>query len=769
MLKIPEEIKELFKSDNDTQKTQKKFKLIFYNDKIESLYPHDTLFPDNSLFPSDHGAPWLVIENNRIESESLIITESLSESEDMEFGSCEATMLEIVVADVVEDVTAREFVFTVEIGGYEMAMGIYTVESFVRQADRRKRKITAYDRMRWFNMDASRWYNDLRFPMTLKAFRDSLCQYIGIQQAGESLLFDFLEITKTIEPSEISALDILKAICEINGCFGHVDKTGQLIYIHLQSTGLYPANDLFPYNDLYPAALGGDGSPVELIDKYKQGMTYEDYLVEGIDSLVIREQEGDIGANVGNGTNVYTIEGNFLVYGKNSIELLNIAQSLLPQISGRIYRPSKIQCVGRPWVEVGDAIRAYTRDDIVETFVMKRISTGCQAMTDSYEATGSQHREEVFGINKQIIQLEGKSAVIVKNVEEVSVKLTDLKEQEESHFAITSSKIEAEVKERKDGDTELTGKITVEAGRITQEITDRKNGEVALQSSITQTATQIRSEVKNTTDGLSSSITQQAGRITQEITDRKNGDNSLTTKITQTAKDITLEVSQKYVANGTISSKLSLEQGKITITSNRLIVDSTNFKLDGEGNATFTGKIAGGSINIGNGKFTVDSNGKVVARDITVGTSSNKSAGYFSILIADSHTCNNLTVQETAEIDDLHAGYIECNSSIICSRIYSTDAGEWWSDERLKRCIENLSEEECFKVISELRPVSFVMNNSGSPGLGFVAQEVIKICDKYNINLPLYGTHNGYYTIPYMNFLPIVIKVLQKIMNKINW
>lgn len=244
MLVIPEEIKDLFRSDNNRTETHKKFKLTFYEENIDSLYPSENLFPNETLFPSEQNEPWLVIENDRIVSESLRLTESLSSDENLTFGSCEGAEVQITVADVIEDVTGREFTLTVEIGGYEMALGIYTVKSFERQSDRRKRKITAYDRMSWFNVDVAGWYNELSFPMTLKTFRDSLCNYIGIQQIDTGLILDSMQLTKTIEPEQLSGLDVLTAICEINGCFGHIDKTGQLAYIYIQQTGLYPSETL---------------------------------------------------------------------------------------------------------------------------------------------------------------------------------------------------------------------------------------------------------------------------------------------------------------------------------------------------------------------------------------------------------------------------------------------------------------------------------------------------------------------------------------------
>lgn len=579
MLDIPEEIKELFRSDNLDYQTQKKFRITFYNDAIETLYPYETLFPDESLFPSEHSEAWLVIENDRIESESLVITEALSETEDLEFGSCESAMMEIIVADVIEDVTGMEFTLTVEIGGYEMAMGIYTVESFVRQADRRKRKITAYDRMRRFNTDVSTWYNELRFPMTLRAFRDALCNYVGIEQSGESLPFDDMQITKTIEPSEISGLDVLQAICQLNGCFGHIDKMGHLVYVKLQLTGLYPAEDLFPHEELYPSEFGGDGEAVEIVSTYKE-LTYGDYIVEGITGLSIRQEDGDIGANAGEADNPYAIEGNFLVYGKSAVDLMGIATTALSLVAGRSYRPAVLDCNAMPWIEVGDALRIITRDDIVETFVMKRVTKGCQSMRDQCESTGSKRREEVFGINKQIIQLEGKTAVITKNVEEVSVRITDLKEYTEAEFKITNDKINLKV------------------------------------------------------------------------------------------------------SKGDVSSQLSLEPDKVTLKSNRLIVDSTNFKLDGNGNATFSGTVQsaaiksstinGGSININN-IFKVDTDGNT---SIT-GNNFSWSATNSSMTRDGTLTCKNITATGGTFTGTISGGTIcggtICGASITGSSIKIND------------------------------------------------------------------------------------------------
>lgn len=541
MIDVPQEIKDIFLSDNRLKKTQKKVKLYFYEDSIDALYPYNTLFPDENLFPSGQGEPWLLIENERIESESMVITEALSETEDLFFGSCQTSMFEIIVADVTEDIVGKEFTVTVTADGYEILMGIYRVSSFVRQEDRRKRKITAYDRMGLFNTDASNWYNALHFPMTLKKFRDSLCAYIGIDQENRELPLDSMEIAKTIEPSELSALDILKAICEINGRFGYINKMGKLEYKGLQQTGLYPDEKLYPEEELFPSEAGGDGVGFEIIEKYRSGMTYEDYIIDGITGLTVRQEENDVGASVGTGEIPYIIEGNFLAYGKSAVDLLNIAYIVFDEIKGRTYIPAKIECNAMPWVEIGDLISIPTRDDIVETFVMKRITRGCQAMVDSIESTGKKERKEVFGINKKVLQLEGRTAVITKNVEEVSVRVSNLKENTYSELKIMSDRITSEVKRLDDEDTSLFSKITQNAESITTEVSRATSAEGQLSSRITQNADQISLRVKK----------------------------------------------------GDVSSEISIEPDAVTFSGNRLIVDSTNFKLDADGNATFTGDIQG--------------------------------------------------------------------------------------------------------------------------------------------------------------------------------
>lgn len=486
---IPDSVKELFLNDSISIKHRKNFKLSFF----DKLLPEPDLYPSSAVFPSNNEQT-LVIENDKIVTESLKIIESLSSSEDLVFGSCESSQLEIMVADVDYDVTGAEFTLTVDINNNDVLLGSYIVKSFIRQSNRRIRKITAYDRMIFFNTDVAGWYKDLSFPITLKKFRDSLCDYIGVVQESITLPLDSMIVEKTLDPQVLSGLDVLKTICEVNGCFGHINRTGNLQYIFVGSFD--------------------DSSNGEQIEKYKSPATYEDYVVSGITGLTIKNEDGDIGVSAGKAGNTYTISENFLLFGKSATDLSQIANTILGKISGKTYRPAKIECNFRPWLDVGASIDFNTNDGKIKTFVMKREISGMQRMRDAIEATGYQAREDTFGINTEILQLKGKAAFLTKNAEEISAKLIDVEKNVEAQFKVT--------------------------------------------------AEQISSTVKRLSEAESS--------------------------IKQTAEKIELKVSK-----GEISSALSLESDKVTLTSNRLIVDSTNFKLDGNGNASFSGNITAGA------------------------------------------------------------------------------------------------------------------------------------------------------------------------------
>lgn len=466
MLDIPERIKQRCRSDNQKEETIKHLELTFFEGNVDTLYPSNDLFPEENLYPADSGTPWLTINMKRICSETLKLTESLCSDDNIVWGSCESAQISVTVADVEDAIEGREFAATLAVGDYKMAYGVYIVDSVVRQADRRKRKITAYDRMVRFDVDVADWYNAM-YPTdgtthTIQELRDSLCEHIGVPQQHTGLINDGLMVGKTITPENLSGREVLKAICKVNGVFGHFDRTGTLTYATLQDTGLYPDETLYPGDDLYPQS---GWAAAEDLDHYKS-ITYEDYLIDSIDRVQVRQEEGDIGAVVGSGSNTYVVEGNFLAYGLGSAELTKLAWSLYDMIAGKSYRPAKITTYAMPWIEVGDGLRAITRDTEIATYVLSRTMSGIQAMMDTVEAKGTKTQKQGFGVMNEIIQLKGKTAVLVKSVDEVSVTVTDLEKNTTSQLKVVSDQISAEVKRASGQEEELAAAITVAAEQI---------------------------------------------------------------------------------------------------------------------------------------------------------------------------------------------------------------------------------------------------------------------------------------------------------------
>ena len=685
MLDVPEIIKQRCREDNNRTETVRHLELSFFDGGIDSLYPSNDLYPAYDLYPADAGAAWLTIGMDQICAETLNLTESLSTGNNIIWGSCEAAKFVLTVADVEDEMTGREFTATLSIGDYKMAYGIYIVDSVTRlQADRRKRKITAYDRMIKFDADVSDWYHAM-YPTddathTVKELRDSLCEEIGVPQEQTALINDGLVVGKTISPESLCGRDVLKAICEINGVFGHFDRTGTLVYISLQDTGLYPSDTLYPGDDLYPQS--GWAAAEEL--EYYRSITYEDYLIDGIDRVQVRQEEGDIGAVVGSGGNAYVVEGNFLTYGLGSADLTKLAWSIYDTIAGKTYRPAKIVSYAMPWIEVGDGVRAITTDTEIATFVLTRTMSGIQAMMDTVEAKGTKTQGQEFGIQNEIIQLKGKTAVIVRSVDEVSATVTDLEKQTAAQIKVVSDKITAEVKRATDQEVELAGSISVLAGQI-----------------------------------------------------------------------------EAKVSRGDLIASINLEVNKagscITMEAGHFVFKGSNFFVNADG--------SGGAAN---GNLTWDASGGLIAKNIKLimadisGTTNSSSIGV-SMMSAQNANIDRLTVNGTSDMRDIVSGDIYADD-IQCTQIYSSRAGEWWSDRRMKSDINPISPEVALTVTMALRPMTFYMAGANEKDMGFVAQDVADI----ESDLPLYTMLNGFYALPYTSYVALLAGAIQAQQEQIN-
>lgn len=401
----------------------------------------------------------VTITNDMLYLENFQLTESICSQNQLTFGSCEASVVKFRVANVAEPIIGQWITVKEVLNGDTLTpfqFGRYKVAGDQPTADRKYRDVTAYDALyEVLSADVAAWYNSLTFPMTLRAFRNAFFHHFGIEQEDIALVNDNMTVEKTISITAsssdgstigeaLSGKMVLACICEINGCFGHMDRNGKFAYLYLSQgkAGLYPSQTLYPREDLYPRQPKG----FRISKSTYKKCTYEDFLVQKIDKLQIRKEENDIGVVVGSGSNAYVIEDNFLVYGKGAEELTGIANNIYGKISGITYRPFQAEARGNPCLEVGDAVRLSTRYELVESFILQRTIKGIQALSDSYSADGEEYRTaQVNSIQKSILELKGKTNTLTRTVEETRLEITDVQQNLQTQITVNANGLTSKV------------------------------------------------------------------------------------------------------------------------------------------------------------------------------------------------------------------------------------------------------------------------------------------------------------------------------------
>lgn len=664
-------------------------------------YQYSSLFLKDSVdkqlnIVSDDGK--INITNTELHQEKFELTESLCSESELTFGACEAGMIKFTVSNVFLPMKGKWLTAKMTLDGHEdkpFQIGRYKVYSDTPTADRTCRDVVAYDALYdILSSDVADWYNQILpqkdSTVTLKQFRDSFFNHFGVEQEEVSLVNDEMIIEKTVEVTAsssgssdtaekstigeaMSGKEVLSCILEINGCMGNIGRDGKFRYVYLtqEMQGLYPANDLYPADDLYPR----NPKSTSISKSQYISAQYEDYIVRTIDKLQIREKENDIGVIVGDGGNTYVIEGNFLVYGKETKELNKIGEKTLSKIKGIIYRPFSADCKGNPCLEVGDAVRLTTKYELIETYILKRTLKGIQALRDDLEADGEEYRtSKVNGIQRSILQLKGKSNTLERSIEETKSTIVDV--------------------------------------------------EKGLQSQITQTATEIRSEVKNTTDGLSSRITQNASSITAEVNRATNAEGTLSSKITQTAESITAEVKRATEKEGQLAAAIQINAEGITSKVSRdSVVSEINQSAEGL-------KIRADLLEL---RGSVEMTGGYVHIDATESTDNLVELKREGTLV-QMGTDGLKSVADTRELTASYSAVaVRDTSANTIAQMLSTGKGissygwESYSDKRLKHGIESLDREKSAALIQSLRPCRFIYNYdaAGHYRHGLIAQEVL--------------------------------------------
>ncbi len=704
------------------------------------------------------------IDNSMLEIGTFALEESLCSESELKFGACEANCVKFTARNTAGNIIGKTISIEETIDGDSenpMPYGVFKVASDVPTADRTKRQITAYDAMYdIINTDVKSWYAGLSFPMTLKQFRDSFFAYLGIAQVETSLVNDSMTVNKTIvatqtddssavtEESAISGKTVVTAICEINGCFGNINRQGKFEYVFLKAitSALYPAEDLFPADNLFPS----DANTESMTGHYI-AFDYEDFQSKAITQLEIKTSEDNAGAIAGTAGNNYSITGNFLVSDKTGAELEQIANNLLPIMKQAVYTPIKsCTCVGNPCLTLGEPIRFNTTREIVETYLLQRTLTGVQSKRDSISAQGTQtHSAKVNSIRDTIESVERRTGKLERNADHLQSTYEDLEEQTNTKFEQTAKSIVAEVNRAQKAEGALDASLELKLGRD-------ENDQVI--SMINASADQIMLRGNRLIVESNNFRLDGAGRVT--IID------SLNFNSTALGDDLTI---------------IGLDgRGRPMLQNIRIDLNSVT---DQDG------------VAIGDHASTAD-------HATTADSATTAGSATQCIKASTAYYLQGITSSEHVQISG-NGNLIPSSSSVYCGTNpnpfaggYSSGGWKTTSDGRKKKDFRKLLEDDRFERFFELlQPMEYrLIENDEKMHMGFVAQDVeqaMKCCDisenefyglehaefsekdfesneEWEKFLEQNGGANDMYTLCYQEFIALNTAMIQKLQNRCN-
>lgn len=373
-------------------------------------YTYESLFRQDSIDKQAHiTGDGINLGNEDLVQGTFELKESINEGDDLRFGSCIASELHFTTSAVDSAFINKVITITETIDEHEeddFPVGVYKVYEEKWTANRTRKDIVAYDKIYEINnMDVTEWYDSLTFPISLLNFRNSFFNYIGVEQVSTTLINDSFMVQETIMPKTLTGAMVLHAICELNGVFGRMTRDNKFAYTTLGTTPVYSVT---------PAMY--------------TSCKFEDYSVNTITKVIIRQEENDIGGIAGSGDSVLIVQGNFLAYGSSPEDLEDVAENILSAVEDITYTPCELSCIGNPCVEVGDLITVSRVDgQTFNTYVLSRTLHNIQSIKDEIFTTGNETRvNDLNSAEDEWIQLLGRSNKLTRTVDETVSQVATL-------------------------------------------------------------------------------------------------------------------------------------------------------------------------------------------------------------------------------------------------------------------------------------------------------------------------------------------------------
>lgn len=740
--------------------------------------------------PAPVTLPFLLyyIEPADIVANSFEMTESISNADQIVYGSVEPSCMKIQISDnydvlgsnselgnliegefkdyadgrLWEYVIGRKIIMLIGTGDDEYYSDFY-ISDVKGEGTTKFKTITAYDALSLFDKNVAEWYNGLNFnSLTLKAFRESLCTYCGVEFESVTLPNDSMTISRTMSATSITGRDILSACCELCGCWPKIDLwgTNKLKWVTLGETSC----ETFDYSQ-YDYTFRPDS-------------TREEYDCKGINAVIIRATDDDVGGHYPATVqdNPYIIQGNFLCFGKSTAELTTIAQNIYNQIANKPYRPHKTVITGRPYLEPGDKVTVKFADGnggTFDTYILKRTMTGEAALLDTYEAKGKKEHREQYGISRQIQQIQGRTNELTRTVDETVNTITRIE-----YLTPVLSKTDPSTEWADDEKAAKEGYQWFDGTDL--RIWDGAAWKLTIYPDYNQST-----QPNNAKEG-EYWYNPTTGEIKKLVGDTWTADSTVCipttwTQTMQTQLKITAEGVQSTVTKDNIISTINQSAESVSIDAS---------KIDLTGYVTISSLKAGGTTQIDGGRITT---GKVAAARIDVDKLyvkhlSAADGTFTGTLSAVTGTFTNLDAAgyrvhlgtDYISINGVEIGYIPSVATQICvipngSGVGNIGIGNYYwdqvkanrfaqaSSERYKKNILNAADSD-FSDIAEIRIVTYE-NKNGKSGrqIGVIAEELYKVFP-YAVTLDDNGIPDG---VEYGKLSLLAIEKIQKLERRV--
>lgn len=387
------------------------------SDKVISQYKDNSITKHITLHFPQLG---IDVGTASAHEQSMSLAEAIFNKNSIEFVGCIASKFSIKVNGLKQDVKGAEIevdIHTDDTADEPVRLFKGIVDSAMKKSNKQVKEIVAYDELYTKgDTEVAAWYKSQKFPETLRDFRYSLFAFLDIEQVEITLPNDDIVIKKQYDPNTLQAISVIKAICQINGVFGIMNREGRFEYripSNMYDDGTYPGLTLFPGEDTFPGAStvtsGIDTTQIDF--SFYKAVKYEEFEVRPVDKVTIRQSEDDAGATFGDGENNYIIQGNMFSYGLSKDVLKTVAENIYYSVQGFSYYPYKADNNGLPFVECGLNVVTYMMIDYEATFaddntsgdiiyeekqfpVLNRNLKGIQAMQDNYTADGEEYQTE---------------------------------------------------------------------------------------------------------------------------------------------------------------------------------------------------------------------------------------------------------------------------------------------------------------------------------------------------------------------------------------